>query len=188
MARRVQYDHTLVDPTSLDPNLSVFDSTAHDNYQTEWYPDKAPSIEDRFWNRVIPVQMTPSDRVSFYTYNFVTGAVDATGQPTRIVNRQPEGVASKVRIQNVSTAASQDVMDEPRSIESVFKRPGTFVVDVARSSAVMAECSVIAEGRTHLVRAEPRTRGQPHGARVEFYAACGRTPQIRGSPVRRGEN
>ena len=92
-----EFYQAYTDPTLVDPNETVYE---HD-VRSEWRPDKAPTIEDRFYRQVVPVQATASDTVSFQTYILRLG-----DPPALIVPRQPEGVACRVRIQGVSAGGS----------------------------------------------------------------------------------
>jgi len=89
----------------------------------EWAPDNPPMIADRFWRGIVPVQTTPSDRVAYFTYAPVTG----TDNPFRLVGRQQEGIACRIRIQNVGTGGNDAAIGEGgSSFASTFVAGRTF--------------------------------------------------------------
>jgi hypothetical protein len=95
------YQTEEVDPTRTDDAETIYEPLI-----APWKADKAPDIEDRFFRQIVPIQQTPADRVAFYTYTLTAGP---TGQPVRITERQPEGIACRVRVTNVSDVTGQDV-------------------------------------------------------------------------------
>lgn len=98
-------DHNdMDDPTVAGDTLIGEANTIYSPVVRPWKADKAPNIEDRFFKSVVPVQNTPSDRVAFYTYVMALG-----DQPVRIADRQPEGIACRVRVHNISGTSGNDI-------------------------------------------------------------------------------
>lgn len=82
-----------IDPTESDNHSTL----ASDGWDTivdnrQWTPDNPPMIADRFFRGVVPIQTTPSDKISFQT------AVCELGKSVMIVGRQQEGIACRVTL------------------------------------------------------------------------------------------
>lgn len=80
----------------FDPHSTSCGSTV--DYREGWSNDVPPDILERYRRLIVPSQDCPSDRVSCSTYRLEVAFAPVPAPVVQIVNRQPEGIASKVTI------------------------------------------------------------------------------------------
>ena len=114
------YNQSYDNPLSTDPDETVYEHDVRVD-RANWRPDKAPTIEDRFYRQVVPIQATPSDHLSMVTI----GPLLVGAPPTLIAGRQYEGIACKIQIQNLTGVGSDVAIISDVSSTGVATPSGT---------------------------------------------------------------